>query len=89
MTPNQPYDQIISVLLNKNGELEVIKRKKSNVSYCNGEPLPDHVFKEIYACEIGTIALIATVDGIHEAAYSVRENFIFPEANAPDQGAAP
>lgn len=66
---------IVSVYLNDNGDLEVIKRYRSDTVLLTypPKPAPDSIVKEIYKSIDGKIVLSQTIEGKHTPAYSVSE----------------
>lgn len=70
--------KIVSVTINKFGELEVVRQYPSNRAYGNGDRCPDRVVKEIYrADELGMIRLAESIEGTHTPAYTVPEKIEF------------
>ena len=71
--------KIVSVTLNEQGELEVIKQYASNSMYtCNPpRPVPDTVVKEVYHVEDGKIVYKETIQGKHTPSSVVPETIEF------------
>lgn len=59
------------------GQMEIVKRFPSNSCYCNGNPCPDTIVKEIYGVVDGKIELIKTIQGIHTPSHVIKETFEF------------
>jgi len=73
-------NEIVSVLVNKAGELEMVTRNKTGTQYLNGTPCPDKVQKVVYkAGADGRIFLDRVIEGTHTPAYRVAEKIEFPE----------
>lgn len=69
---------IVSATINEYGQMEVVRKYKSNVCYANGKPCPDKVVKEIYVSgNDGKIFLFDTIEGKHTPAYTVKEKIEF------------
>lgn len=70
--------KIVSAELNKSGEMEIVRQYPSNMSYCNGVPVPDRVVKEIYRTnDAGVIVLVEEIEGRHEPAKMLPERIEF------------
>lgn len=70
--------KIVSAKLNESGEIEIVRQYPSNMSYCNGVPVPDRVVKEIYRTnDAGVIFLAEEVEGRHEPAKMLPERIEF------------
>lgn len=69
--------KIVSASVTTDGELHIVRKYPSNMSYCNGTPVPDRVVKEVYRCEGGKIVLAETVVGTHHPAKRIEERIEF------------
>jgi hypothetical protein len=75
----QPHT-ILSAHLTGDGErLNIVRKYPSNMTYGNGQPVPDRVEKEVYGVVDGKIVLIETKTGKHTPAYMVKETVTFDE----------
>ena len=59
--------------------ISVVFREKSMITLGNGQPMPDRVWKEIYAAEGDEIVLTSVKNGEHHPSYYVNETFNFDD----------
>lgn len=72
--------ELISFNFDKTSKtISVVWREQSNTTLGNGEPMPDRIWKEIYAAEGNEIVLKAVKNGVHERGYYVEETFNFDD----------
>lgn len=59
--------------------LVVVRRRKTMASFANGDPVPDRVWKEIYAADsAGLVYLKQTIEGKHYPPSRIHEKIEFP-----------
>lgn len=70
---------IESVILTKEGKIEVVKRNPSGSILLSNppQPAPDVIYKKVYGVVDGKIALIETIEGKHVPSKYVGEQFKF------------
>lgn len=73
----EPHTVHRAGLIPETGNLEIVRRYPSNMTYGSGKPVPDRLVKEVYGVVDGQITLIETVIGKHEPAYVVPEKITF------------
>lgn len=71
----RPHTVVSAQLVN--GLLEIVRRYPSNMSYANGERIPDSLEKEIYVCKDGMIVLDCIIKGNVVPEQRIPEKFVF------------
>ena len=61
-------------------QLHVVWRERSNATFAvyPAVPVPDNIWKDVYAAVDGAVRLVATVHGVHVPATTVPEAFECP-----------
>ena len=59
------------------GKLEVVSRRPTGISYINGDPMPDEIWKDIYVAQGDEIILKETVKGEVKPQRIIPEEIVF------------